>query len=76
MEVFDNATSEQKSLFQAKEASDRILTVEEVAGILRIHRATVSRLAKSGELKSHKIGNRRLFRESDVWTFFDNNICA
>jgi hypothetical protein len=26
----------------------------------------------SGELKSYVIGNRRLFKESDVWAFFEN----
>ena len=34
---------------------EKILTVQEVAGILRIHRATVSRYAMSGDLKSHLI---------------------
>jgi len=49
----------------------KILTVQEVADVLRVHRSTISRYAKSGELKSHCIGNRRLFKESDVWAFFD-----
>ena len=52
--------------------TDRILIVEEVAEILRVHRSTVSRLALSGELRSYVIGNRRLFKESDVWAFFEN----
>jgi excisionase family DNA binding protein len=52
----------------------KILTVKEVADILRVHRSTVSRFAKSGELKSHLIGNRRLFKESDVWSFFENQV--
>ena len=50
----------------------KIMTVQEVARLLRVHRSTVSRYAKSGELKSHLIGNRRLFKESDVWSFFEN----
>jgi excisionase family DNA binding protein len=50
----------------------KILTVQEVAELLRVHRSTISRYAKSGELKSHLIGNRRLFKESDVWAFFEN----
>ena len=49
-----------------------ILTVQEVADKLRVHRSTVSRYAQSGELKSYLIGNRRLFKESDVWAFFEN----
>ena len=49
-----------------------ILTVQEVASLLRVHRSTVTRLAKSGELKSHLLGSRRLFKKEDVFTFFDN----
>ena len=49
-----------------------ILTVQEVAARLRAHRSTVSIYAQSGELKSYLIGNRRLFKESDVWAFFEN----
>lgn len=49
-----------------------ILTIQEVAALLRVHRSTVTRLAKSGELKSHLIGSRRLFKKEDVYTFFDN----
>jgi excisionase family DNA binding protein len=52
----------------------KILTVDEVAEILRVHRSTISRYAKAGELKSYLIGNRRLFKESDVWAFFENQI--
>ena len=52
----------------------KILTVQEVANLLRIHRSTVSRYAMSGKLKSYLIGNRRLFKESDVWGFFENQV--
>jgi excisionase family DNA binding protein len=52
----------------------RILTIQEVARLLRIHRSTVSRYATSGELKSYVVGNRRLFKETDVWTFFENRV--
>jgi len=52
--------------------TSNILTVREVAGKLRVHRSTVSRYAQSGELKSYLLGNRRLFKESDVWSFFEN----
>ena len=50
----------------------KILTLSEVADILRVHRSTVSRYAKKGELKSYIIGNRRLFKDTDVMAFFDN----
>jgi excisionase family DNA binding protein len=49
----------------------KILTIQEVADILRVHRSTVSRFAQSGELESYIIGTRRLFKESDVLAFFE-----
>ena len=49
-----------------------ILTISDVANLLRVHRSTISRLAMSGELKSHLIGSRRLFKKSDVLMFFEN----
>ena len=52
--------------------TSKILTIQEVADTLRVHRSTVSRYAQSGELKSYLIGSRRLFKESDVWSFFEN----
>jgi excisionase family DNA binding protein len=52
----------------------QILTLEETAKILRVHRSTVSRYAMSGELRSYLIGNRRLFKSSDIWAFFENKI--
>lgn len=54
--------------------TNKILTVQEVANILRVHRSTVSRYSKSGELRSYLIGNRRLFKEIDVWAFFENQV--
>ena len=50
----------------------KILTVQEVADLLRIHRSTVTRLAKSGEIKSYRLGSRRLFKNEDVLEFFEN----
>jgi excisionase family DNA binding protein len=52
----------------------RVLTIQEVANLLRVHRSTVSRYATSGELKSYVVGNRRLFNELDVWAFFENRV--
>ena len=54
--------------------NSKILTVQEVANLFRVHRSTVSRYAMSGELRSYVIGNRRLFKEIDVWAFFENKI--
>jgi excisionase family DNA binding protein len=54
----------------------RVLTVQEVAELLRVHRSTVSRFAKSGQLRSYLVGNRRLFKDSDVWAFFENQVAG
>ena len=51
--------------------TDGVMTMDEVAAFLRLHRSTVNRFAKSGELPSYKIGGRRLFWASDVREFFD-----
>ena len=51
-----------------------ILTVQEAANMLRVHRSTISRYAKSGELRSYVIGSRRLLKEDDVLTFFENQV--
>jgi len=40
----------------------KILTVQEVADILRVHRSTISRFAMSGELRSYVIGNEGCLR--------------
>jgi len=58
-------------MFSKKNQDIKILTVEEVAEKLRVHRSTVSRFAQSGELDSYLIGTRRLFKESDVLAFFE-----
>ena len=52
----------------------KIMTLEEVSELLRLHRSTISRYAKSGELKSYQIGSRRLFKSDDVWLFFENQV--
>ena len=46
-----------------------LLTVEDVAGITRLAKATIYRLAATGELPSVKLRRRVLFRpdELDAW---------
>lgn len=51
-----------------------ILTVQEVAEILRVHPSTITRYANSGELKSRRIGTRILFEEDDILMFFENQV--
>ena len=69
----DNKTKKKVSL-EGSDPQTTILTIKEVSDLLRVHRSTVSRYAMSGELRSYLVGNRRLFRESDVWVFFENRI--
>jgi excisionase family DNA binding protein len=54
----------------------RVLTVQEVAELLRVHKSTVSCFAKSGKLRSYCVDNRRLFKDSDVWAFFENQVAG
>ena len=69
--VIDN--SEDTVTMAANDSQNsKILTVQEVADALRVHRSTISRYAVSGELRSYVIGNRRLFKEAEVWLFFEN----
>lgn len=57
---------------EQKKVTTEILIMQEVADLFRVHRTTISRYAKSGELKSHLLGSRRLFKKKDVYAFFDN----
>jgi len=59
---------------QEKRPDKRILTVQEVADELRLHRSTVTRYAQAGKIRSYVVGNRRLFKETDVWEFFENQV--
>ena len=71
LNVVDTQTKEKVS---SNHCAPQILTLEETARILRVHRSTVSRYAMSGELRSYLIGNRRLFKQDDVWAFFENQL--
>ena len=48
--------------------------LEEVADLFKVHRSTISRYAKSGELRSYLLGSRRLFKSDEVWSFFENQV--
>ena len=45
---------------------DRLLTVGEVAGVMRVSNMTVYRLIKSGFLAAIRVGKNYRIRESDV----------
>ncbi|HEY7659638.1 MAG TPA: helix-turn-helix domain-containing protein [Actinomycetota bacterium] len=49
-----------------RQAGDRLLTVAEVAGTMRVSNMTVYRLIKAGELPALRVGKNYRVRESDV----------
>lgn len=72
-----NPMNKEKSYVETsieRQSDKRIMTLGEVSELLRIHRSTISRYARSGELRSYQIGSRRLFKSDDVWLFFENQV--
>jgi excisionase family DNA binding protein len=53
------------------QTTDRLLTVHEVAGIMRVSNMTVYRLIRSGELKAARVGRGYRIRESEVDAYLD-----
>lgn len=49
---------------------DKLLTIEEVADILRVSTRTIVRYIESGKLKASKIGVWRI-KESDIHLFLE-----
>ena len=48
----------------AQERAGKLLTVAEVADLLRINKSTVYRMAKQGRLPATRVGRQWRFRES------------
>ena len=51
--------------------NDKLLTIEEAAGILRVSTRTVIRYIQSGKLKASKIGGWRI-KEADIQGFLND----
>lgn len=51
------------------QARARLLTVQEVADMLRVSNMTVYRLVKAGELRALRVGKSYRLREDDVDAF-------
>jgi len=51
---------------------DKLLTIKEVAKILRVSERSVNRYIESGRLRASKIGQWRI-KESDLERFLDRN---
>ena len=45
---------------------EEILTIREVADLLKLHPKTVNKLANSGRLPAYRIGRQWRFRKSEV----------
>lgn len=50
-----------------------LLTVDETMAMLRVSKWTLYRLMQRNELKSVKIGKKRLFQETDLLTFVEQH---
>ena len=55
------------------QTTDRLLTVHEVAGIMRVSNMTVYRLIRAGELRAARVGRGYRIRESDVDAYLDRD---
>jgi len=57
---------------KAQDSIPRLLTTQEVATLLRVHRNTVDSERKAGKLTCTRIGNRVLFTEGQVMDYIYN----
>ena len=53
------------------QTTDRLLTVHEVAGIMRVSNMTVYRLIRAGELRAARVGRGYRIRESELDAYLD-----
>lgn len=51
-----------------------VYTIQETAELLRVHRATISRMFYAGELPCIRVRSRKLIREQDLRKFIENQI--
>jgi excisionase family DNA binding protein len=57
--------------WSGRQAGDRLLTVAEVAGTMRVSNMTIYRMIKSGELPAIRVGKNYRIRESDLDRYLD-----
>jgi excisionase family DNA binding protein len=51
--------------------TERFLTVQEVADLMRVSTMTVYRLIKSGDLRAARVGRSYRLREAEVESYLD-----
>ena len=56
------------------QTTDRLLTVHEVAGIMRVSNMTVYRLIRAGDLRAARVGRGYRIRESEVDAYLDREL--
>ncbi len=58
-----------------EEYIDKMLTVNEVAHLLNVHPVTVRRWEKKGQLKSYRLGPKKVirFRKEELFSFINHN---
>ena len=54
-----------------RDFDDPLLTVGEVAQLMRVSNMTVYRLIKSGQLSAIRVGKNFRIRRKDVWRYLD-----
>ncbi len=64
-----------KSMATVEEYIDRMLTVNDVAHLLNVHPVTVRRWEKKGQLKSYRLGPKRVirFRKEELFDFINHS---
>ena len=58
------------------EQEDRLLSTEELGGLLHTSRVTLSRYKKAGKIRAYKLGRRNLFSLSEVLATLKNEEVA
>lgn len=56
--------------------TDKTYSADEAATYLKVHRNTVLKLARSGELRAGKVGRRWVFIKEDLQEYLDRVIAA
>jgi len=54
--------------------TDRLLTVREVAALMRVSNMTVYRLIRAGELRAARVGRGYRIREGDVDAYLSRDL--
>ena len=64
-----------KSMATVEEYIERMLTVNNVAHLLNVHPGTVRRWEKKGQLKSYRLGPKKVirFRKEELDSFINHN---